>query len=129
MTHWIESYLGQPWVAHEHDCWSFARRVWHERFAIDVPVVAFDARSALACRRALEQQPERQNWQSTGVPAEGDAVLMGKNARPSHVGVWIAADGGRVLHCLEGAGVVCNDLTSLKTAGWRVLGFYRRGPA
>jgi len=126
VTHWAETYLGDAWVAGTHDCWAFARRVWRERFGLAVPAIDFAAHSALACRRALAQQPERQNWLEVMQPAEGDAVLMGKNARPAHVGVWVAANGGAVLHCLEGAGVVCNSLTALQINGWRVLGYYRR---
>lgn len=126
-AHWSAAYVGDPWDARTHDCWVFARRIWRERFGRDVPAVDFDAASALDCRRALAQRPERANWHEVATPAEGDAVLMGKSARPSHVGVWVGADGGRVLHCLQGHGVVCQDVTALRLMGLRVLGYYRRG--
>ena len=126
MSHWATQYIGAPWVAGTHDCWAFARRVWREQFGMDVPAVAFDAASALSCRKALESAEERGHWQSVSPPREGDAVLMGKNARPAHVGIWLDTCAGRVLHCVEGAGVVCNDLMSLRNAGWLVLGYYRR---
>ena len=124
--HWAQFYIGDAWDAKTHDCWVFVRRVWQERFNRTVPAVEFDASSALDCRHALARQPERANWHEVTTPAEGDAVLMGKSARPCHVGVWVDADGGRVLHCLQGHGVVCQDTTALRVMGLRVLGYYRR---
>jgi hypothetical protein len=125
--HWAEQYIGEPWIAGEHDCWAFARRVWRERFGRDIPAVDVDATNRLACSRAFAgAEPERANWEPVHVPFEGDAALIGKNTRPSHVGVWVYANGGGVLHCVQGVGVVCNDLTSLALTGWRVLGWYRR---
>jgi len=129
MSHWAINYIGEPWIAGEHDCYAFARRVWREQFGMEVPLVDFDATSALACQRALAKQPERANWQPVETPREGDAVLISKGKRPSHVGVWISANGGAVLHCAQGVGVICQGLASLNTSGWHVLGYYRRGAA
>ncbi len=126
MTHWAHAYIGDAWDARTHDCWVFVRRVWAEQFGRTVPAVDFDAASALDCRRALAQRPERDNWIEVATPAEGDAVLMAKGRHPCHVGVWVATDGGRVLHCLQGHGVVCQDVTALRLMGLRVTGYYRR---
>lgn len=126
MTHWAEAYVGDPWVAGEHDCFAFARRVWRERFALEVPVVDVDATSRLASMRAFSGHPEVGNWQQVETPQEGDGVLIGKNKRPGHVGVWIDIDGGRILHCVVGAGVVCQDPKTMRMMGWNILGFYRR---
>jgi cell wall-associated NlpC family hydrolase len=126
-THWAETYIGEPWVAGEHDCWAFARRVWRERFGVEVPAVDVDACNRMACVKAFAgAEPERANWLPVMLPEEGDAVLIGKSERPSHVGVWVDADCGGVLHCVQGAGVVFNSTTSLYIGGWRILGFYRR---
>lgn len=126
MSHWAEHYIGAPWVAGDHDCWAFARRVWRERFGLVVPAVDVDATNRMACGRAFQGHPERDCWTRVDRPVEGDAVLLGKSGRPSHVGVWVEAGPGAVLHCVQGAGVVCNDPTALALAGWRVLGWYRR---
>lgn len=125
-THWAAGYVGEPWINHHHDCWAFFRRVQIERFGLDLPEIDVDACAPLACRRAFASHDERDAWLSVEVPAEGDAVLMGKNKRPAHVGVWIEADGGAVLHCVEGAGVVVQNRPALRLSGWQVLGFYRR---
>lgn len=129
MSHWSEQYLGEPWVAQEHDCWAFARRVWREQFGRHVPHVPFDATSPLACRRALVNEPERLQWEKVETPADGDAVLLSKSSRPSHVGVWADANGGAVVHCVGGAGVVVQNPQSLKLTGWNILGCYRRLPS
>lgn len=125
-THWAIDYIGDPWVAGEHDCWAFARRVWREQFGLDIPAVDVDSMNRMACVRAFAQHDERCAWAKVDVPEEGDAVLMGKNTRPSHVGVWVDAGGGGVLHCVEVSGVLYNTVQSLGFSGFRVLGYYRR---
>lgn len=120
---WAAHYIGEPWVAGESDCWAFARRVWRERFGLEVPAVDVDALNRLASVRAFSAHPECAAWQQTAAPHDGCAVLMGKSSRPSHVGVWV--DGG-ILHSVEGAGVIFTRETDLRLMGFRVLGFYRR---
>jgi hypothetical protein len=44
------------------------------------------------------------------------------------VGVWLDVDGGGVLHCAEGAGVVFQRSDAIKLNGWAVEGFYRFSP-
>lgn len=128
-THWAARYIGEPWVANSHDCWAFVRRVYADRFGIDVPPVDVDACSRMACSRAFAGHPEREHWALVDSPSEGDAVLMGKSERAAHVGVWVEAGAGSVLHCVQGAGVVLSTRASLKSSGWRILGFYRRAAA
>jgi NlpC/P60 family len=126
-SHWATRYIGEPWVPHYHDCWGFFRRVQMEQFGRDLPEIDVDACAPLVCRRAFASHDERQRWVQVGHPQEGDAVLMGKNARPAHVGVAVHVDAGAmVLHCVEGAGVVLQTKPSLHNSGWRILGYYRR---
>ncbi len=129
--HWASAMIGTPWIAGESDCWSFARRVWRERFGWDVPPLAVDASSARAGRRALATPPEAAGWVRVERPAEGDAVLMARGTRPCHVGIWIEPDGATpngsgVLHSVEGPGVIFTPLSGLSALGWHVTGFWRR---
>jgi hypothetical protein len=126
VTHWATQYIGEPWVAHHHDCWGFFRRVQRERFGLELPEIDIDACAPLVCRRTFAAHDERKQWELVETPQEGDGVLMGKNRRPAHVGVWIETPEPAVLHCVEGAGVVVQDRAALKAAGWNVLGLYRR---
>lgn len=126
MTHWALRYIGDPWISGEHDCWAFVRRVWREQFGLDVAAVDVDACNRLACMRAFSGHDERSNWHNVDEPREGDAVLLAQGQHPSHVGVWVDVDGGGVLHCAEGMGVMFQTVSSLKTAGWHCKEFYRR---
>jgi len=117
MAHWAEALIGLPWVAGERDCWSFFRDVQAQQYGRAVPAVALADYSAQALIRAVAGHPERARWAQVAQPADGDAVLMGRSSRPGHVGVWVQ-DLGRVLHCAEGAGVLCQDVASLRLNGW-----------
>jgi hypothetical protein len=125
-SHWAACEIGQPWVAGSSDCWSFARRIWVERFGWDVPPVPVDPRDPRESRRALAGPPEDQGWVQVIKPAEGDAVLMARGAYPAHVGIWIEPDQGGVLHSIEVAGVVFTTPDRLAGLGYRIIGFYRR---
>lgn len=128
-THWAVDYIGEPWIAGEHDCWGFFRRVQSERYGRAVPPFDVDAFNRFACARAVRDNPERSHWLRVTAPQEGDAVLLAHARHPSHVGVWIDADGGGVLHCLEGDGVVFQTRKSLTACGWSHLEFYRHARA
>jgi len=124
MTHWAASYIGRAWVTREHDCWAFFREIQRVHFGRDVPAFDVDSLSLLACARAMAANPERQRWIATSTPIEGDAVLLAHSRHPSHIGVWLDVDGGGVLHCIEGAGVVFQSRASLAACGWGHLEFY-----
>jgi cell wall-associated NlpC family hydrolase len=123
--HWAFDYIGEAWVLGEHDCWGFVRRVQRERFGREIPPFDVDAMSRMACARAVASNPERERWRNVDTPAEGDCVLLAHSRHPSHVGLWVDCDGGGVLHCLRGAGVVFQSVTRLKAMGWGHLEFYR----
>ena len=126
MTHWAEQYIGEPYEPQANDCWAFCRRVWHVHFGFDVPVVTVAGTNLRAITRAFSYHEERDQWQPVDVPAEGDAVLLAHSKYPSHVGIWIDADGGGVLHCQDPMGVVFSSRAALQRAGWARLQFYRR---
>jgi cell wall-associated NlpC family hydrolase len=122
--------VGTPWIAGVSDCWSFARRVWRERFGWDVPPVTADPADPRAARRALGVDPVGLGWQPVAVPAEGDAALMGMGRHPCHVGIWIdLAEGRHLLHSVEGAGVIVTPAGRIATLGYRMIGSYRYGGA
>lgn len=122
--HWAFGYLGAPWVAHQHDCWAFFSKVCQEQFNRTLPDILIDADNVRACVDAMMKHPERVRWASVKTPKEGDAVLMSQSHVPTHVGMWIDADGGGVLHCVKGAGVVFTKLPHLSNMGYQVTGFY-----
>lgn len=129
MNHWADRYIGEPWVQREHECGHFFCRVQREQFGIETEVIDADALSALSCVRALDgSHPEFLNWPliaDQNAPIEGDCVQMSHSKRPHHIGVWIGADGGGVLHCVEGMGVIFSTRQSLKVNGWNITAIRR----
>lgn len=125
--HWCERYIGEPWVAGRHDCWAFFRRVQREQFGREIPAGGtFDSTSTVSCIRALRHDEERGHWLEVMEPTEGDAALLSRNLIPSHVGVWVNANGGALLHCVQGVGVILQNHASLARHGWGSIRFYRR---
>lgn len=133
-AHWAEHYLGKPWRSgatgpDAFDCYGLVRAVYADRYGHTMPVLDADATSALACLRAARDFPEYARWAEVATPGEGDVVQMGCARRPHHVGVFVDAAGGRVLHSVESAGVLLQPLSSLAAHGWNILNIYRRRAA
>lgn len=125
MTHWASEYIGQPWIKGERDCWSFARRVWADRFNIEVPAIDVDPHRLRDVVRAFSGHPELGNWVEVEYAREGDGVLLAHSRYATHVGIWIDADAGGVLHCDEASGVVFSSPQALARSGWTMQRTYR----
>ena len=123
MDHWAVPYIGEPWSQQRH-CWEFFREIQQKHFRRDVPAVDVDVLDMRAVSREFTSNPERRRWLEVDVPREGDGVLMPRVKSPWHVGVWIDVDGGRVLHCDQHAGVLCQSLASLHLHGWHSLQWF-----
>lgn len=121
---WAAQYIGRPWVAgaqgpQAFDCWSFFRHVQARHFGVQVPViVAADPSDPAALVALFAGHAERKRWQRAAAAVHGAAVIV---RGPLHIGTWLALDGGGVLHCVRGAGVVFT-----KDAAWPCSGFGRR---
>lgn len=68
-------------------------------------------------------------WERLKTPVEGCAV--GLSHRPDgkfhHVGIWTQADGGLVVHAVDGANVIAQNLSSLKFHGFGRIEFFEYG--
>jgi hypothetical protein len=122
--HWASKYIGTPWVNLEHDCWEFTRIVQKREFKRALPKIALNAKDVRACVKNATQERDA-HWQEVASPIEGDCVLMSQNQQPTHVGVWVDVDGGGILHCVEGAGVIFTRKHMLQTIGFNFIGAYR----
>lgn len=134
MTHWALNYLHKPWESgasgpQAYDCYGLIRAVYRDRLQIELPVVDVDSSKALAARHAMQDYHSYGDWciVAAGQPyQEFDVVQMSHGKHPHHVGLWIPVAGGRVLHSVEGSGVIAQPLDSLKMHAWRILRVYRR---
>lgn len=122
--HWATQYLGQPWVEHYNDCWAFFRKISAEHYQRNLSIIEIDTANLRACIDQFLNHTEHRHWKKTSAPVDGDAVLMSQGKMPSHVGMWLDVDGGGVLHCVKGAGVIFTKTNQLHMLGYQVLGFY-----
>lgn len=124
MTHWAEKYLFADlrWTEtgagpREFNCWAFVREIELREFGREIPQLPIG--DAAATRTALSAWGYRSEWEPReGRPREGDIVAM--RARDLHVGLWIEADAGGVLHCQRDRDVTFDDLSSLALCGYRI---------
>ncbi|MBF0355951.1 MAG: C40 family peptidase [Alphaproteobacteria bacterium] len=129
MPHWAFAYIGLPWSATgdgpgSFHCWALVRHVQKERFGRDLPAIP-NPEDLFAIAKHFRDHPERRRWAMAETPQEGDCVLMRQARYPVHVGIWLSVDGGKVLHAIQGLGVVAQSPASLAAHGWRVEGYYR----
>lgn len=135
IEHWALHYLGKPWVSgaagpEAYDCYGLVRAVYRDRFGLDLPAIEPGITTTLACARAVRDYADYSHWDAVPPDAprrECDVLQMGSARHPHHVGLWI--DGGRVLHCVSGAGVLLQTPSSLWVHGWNILNVYRRSSA
>ena len=105
----FEQYLGIPWEAggqgpNAYDCLGFARMIQSRHFGVDMPaIVVPDYDDSRALIGLLGSHGERSMWDPVHAPKHGDLALI---RTPTHIGVWLDVDGGGVIHCLRGNGVV-----------------------
>jgi hypothetical protein len=99
--------------------------VWRTQFGVDdLPDIALDPARPRAVRERFAEAIEAGDGCQVAVPFEGCAVLMSRAKLPDHVGIYLSADGGGVLHALESTGVVFTKFGALHANGLHVLGFY-----
>lgn len=130
MLHWATSYLGRPWQVgaagpEAYDCWGLVRAIYLDQLGVDLPAAGFTSEDVKTVLTGFRNHPERKRWHLVEAAAEFDALLLAQARHPIHVGVWVTAGGGRVVHAVKGPGVVAQDLLSLKSSGYQVMGVYR----
>lgn len=130
-TDWIEPLLGVPWRRgatgpDAYDCWGLARAVERERYGRELPALGVDPDDAPSLARALRAFVASAGWRRVTQPRDGDGVVMRLAERGSlHVGVWVDANGGSVLHVPRGGAVVLSSPAQLAMAGWIDVRYYR----
>lgn len=123
----INSLIGRPYRLgaagpEAFDCYGLARHVQQEVFDTDLPPFEAPAdfgRTAIAA--FLAAHPERKRWVKVDRPVDGALVSMAKQEVGYHVGVYLADDGGIIIHALDELGVIVDRPFALETLGWRRL--------
>lgn len=130
MTHFALKYIGRPWIAgaqgpDSFDCWGFVRYVLKHEYRHDVPQVNVNAECLRDVLQAFRTDLAFRAFEEVPLPCDGDVVLMRQAKNPVHAGLWLEIDGGGVLHCVRGSGVVFQNIRSLNASGWFLDSFYR----
>ena len=125
MTHWATKYLALPWST-DCDCWGFFRLVQREQFGRDLPAIPLDDYRLPRKSAVIAGHPERANWLpiAANEAVDGDGVMMIEGGSDAHVGIWVAADGGLVLHSDNPGGGQLTPLDRLATE-YTHIKFYR----
>lgn len=124
----VMDYLGKAWAngacgPDSYDCWGLVRAIYKNEKNVDIPIVNVDALKPLAVRHAFESSSEYKNWREVKDYQNFDVLLLSQATRTHHVGVWF---NDKLLHSVEGSGVIWQSLQSLKTHGWKIISAYRR---
>jgi cell wall-associated NlpC family hydrolase len=121
----VAPFVGRPWSPPSLDCWAFLREVYRLAYGIELHQLGHLAGDVRADVPFAYTEAGSGRWCPVSIPRDGDAVALGRRARPHHCGVYLAADGGVVAHCSESMGVVVAPLRALTAAGWTSFQFYR----
>ena len=120
----IIQYLGLPWIEGQRDCWLFFREIQAKHYDRIVPIVDVDVMDIRDVIHKVDAE-KKAHWEQIDKPEDGCAVLMSRNRYPVHIGMWLDIDGGKVLHCAQGMGVVFQNRQALKFDGWTGITYWK----
>lgn len=140
---WVRAVIHKPWHPGAHgpdafDCWGLTRATMRHLAGFDLPDIRFAAPDLRRVMELIRSHEERDEWAPVDQPRHLDIVLMSHARTAHHVGVWLAVDGGVVLHTTEQRnrkddslnltrpGVACQTLLALRLDGWMKFQFMRR---
>lgn len=124
----ILSYLGKPWTEGAEgpdafDCWGLLRWVLEHHYGQHVPRLPLGEPEAIM--RAVRERLATGEWVPMQMPCDGCGALLRGGTEP-HVGVWLANDGGGVLHSMRGTGVVFSRERDLRNLMFPRVKYYKR---
>lgn len=123
------AYIGRPYEKAGLHCWELVRRCQAEAFGRDLPAVLEAPDTARELARLMARRDAYSGWHSVETPQHGAVVFMtragyGPARSATHSGVYLALDGGGVLHTDEPHGVVFETFAELRAKNWSGFGSY-----
>ena len=131
----LESLIGKPYKigargSDAFDCYGLAAYIQCELAGVQMPDIGLVEPTTRAQAEAMLSHPERQAWEevSESEAQDLDLVLMGNVAkRDFHLGTFVRmTTTGAVIHIDKAAGVVVDDIPTLRAIGFNHLRFWRR---
>ena len=129
--HWATDYIGKPWVSGARgpdafDCWGLLWWVYRHQFQIELPIYAgVNPKDVKRVGRLMTDGSVDGDWLEIETPEEGCAVAMSQNKVIHHVGIFLNADGGVVLHAGDKLNVLAQPIKQLSQYGWRTVRYYK----
>ncbi|GAA4650481.1 hypothetical protein GCM10023116_27640 [Kistimonas scapharcae] len=115
---WVNKYIGLPWVNGEQDCWWLVRQVYRERLGIELPQIVVNADNLKEVIRTMTEHPVLNDWVPIDQPENHCLTFFSNRQHPTHVAVYLAYGGGRILHTYKRAGCVLQTPMDAKLSGW-----------
>lgn len=117
---WWEKYIGKPWEnipdpPKTFNCGELIRYIYQTHFYLDIPPIQADGSKIRECLANL-CQPEAYGLHPFEGPSRPfDVVYLMRRVRRDHIALHIRTpQGPRFLHCVQGAGVVCESEFEMK---------------
>jgi cell wall-associated NlpC family hydrolase len=124
--HWSVPYIGLA-ATEVGRCWGLVRVIYAEQFKIILP--HYPGVMFLPLPQIADQirQSIVADWREIQAPEDGCAVGMGERGPEAlhHVGVYAAADGGRIIHCYGRHNVIADNLAGLRLKRFSTVRFYK----
>lgn len=132
--HWALQYIGLPWKLDAHgpeafNCWSLVWWVQKKHYGRDVPEHLVPQGETLVdplmIMREMHNAERSGKWDKLCEPVDGCVVGLSHREIFHHVGVYVAVDGGLVLHACERKGVLAQPLRTMESHGWNRIAFFQ----
>lgn len=133
--HWATQYIGKPWKngargPEQFDCWGLLWWIYARHLGITLPLYPVDAKDVDTVNDLISAQTSGLpgvSWTEIQAPTDMCAVAVGTVNRFTHVGIYLAVDGGLVLHCADGHSVTAQRVSLLMAH--HKLKFYQWRPS
>lgn len=122
---WVAQYVGVPFMLSGRngaklDCWGLVQRIYREQLQIELPDYAGE-NSPMIAKVWGNGHP---GWKELQTPNNMCVVAMSSRGKVMHhVGIYLACDGGVVLHATEPRSRI-ETLNSLRLHGYHTLRYY-----
>lgn len=125
--------VGKPWEPcatgpDAFDCWGLVRYVYKHKLGILLPDLEVNPLTdPLRVREIFRGGPALSAWTHIPRPVDYGIVVMAEGRAFCHVGLFLACDGGVVLHTSQRTGCVVDKLAHLQRSVYQRFRFYRYG--
>ena len=129
--HWGTKYIGLPYEEGGRgpkvfDCWGLVRWAYSQEHGIELPELPGIASASLHRIHSEIDNHLHPEWVPVDKPRDGCIVGLSRHDALHHVGIWVEADEGKIVHSYSGRQTsVAESLRSLRMKGFLHVLFYR----